>query len=167
MEELFENLLKNLNTGSDCDPSLMSPPVLAYMGDSIHNLYIRCFLVSKHPSNVNKYHKLSINYVSAHSQSEVLHKIHENLTEKEQYIIKRGRNAKSGSIPKNADITEYKHATGFETLIGYLFYSGDINRLLEILKMSADSSFALAQDAKSIGSPDSCEPKFTFGGEHD
>jgi len=140
MENIFKDLFDNLNMETNCDPDLVQPSVLAYVGDSIHNLFIRCYLIAKYPANVNKYHKMSVSYVSAHAQSDRLHSIFEKLTEKEQYIVKRGRNAKSGSIPKNADVTEYKYATGFETLIGYLFYSKNIERLLEILKISVEGT---------------------------
>jgi len=136
LKKLIENL--NFDTDKNCDPILLHPSVLAFVGDSIHNLFIRCYLISKYPSNVNKYHKLSVNYVSAHAQSDTLHKIFENLSEKEKYIIKRGRNIKSASSPKNAEITEYKHATGFEALLGYLYYAKETDRLMEILNMSVD-----------------------------
>ena len=154
--DLFKNLLNSISVNELCeskdegscrnydkaklDTSQMQPPVWAYVGDCVHNLYVRCHLVSKYHSNVNKLHKFSVSYVSAHSQSGTLHKIFDELSEHEQYIIKRGRNAKTGSVPKNADITEYKFATGFESLIGYLFLEGKIERLTEILKRSVDEA---------------------------
>jgi len=145
MEENFKESLKNIfstvcDDGAKNDPIQLHPLVLAYIGDSIHNLYIRCYLVSKNLTNVNNLHKQSISYVSAHSQSDTIHSIFDKLTEREQYIMKRGRNAKSGTIPKNADVTEYKYATGFESLLGYLFLNNETDRLFEILKMSTEKA---------------------------
>ena len=140
MEDLFKNLLSNINVTDFGDPSLIQPPVLAYLGDSVHNLFVRCYLVSSHSSKVNNLHKLSVSYVSAHSQSNFLHNIYDELSEHEQYVIKRGRNSKTGSVPKNAELSEYKYATGFETLIGYLFCSNQLDRLMEILIMSVSQN---------------------------
>lgn len=140
MDKLFLETLQQMYIGGQGDPNQIPPLVLAYIGDAIHNLYVRQYLVSQSPSNVNQLHKLSVSFVSAHSQSKLIHHIYAHLTEREQYIIKRGRNAKSGSIPKNADVTEYKYATGFETLIGYLYYNQEFDRLLEILKRSVSET---------------------------
>lgn len=117
-----------------------SPLVLAYVGDAVYNLYIRTLLVSQGNAPVHKLHKRSIAFVKAKAQSDTIHKLMEKLTPDEQDIVRRGRNAKSGTIPKNADVTEYKYATGFETLLGYLYIKGDYTRLLELLKLSADQN---------------------------
>jgi ribonuclease-3 family protein len=77
-----------------------------------------------------------VGYVRASSQSDIIHGIWEELEKDEQAVVRRGRNAKSGTSPKNADITQYRHATGFETLLGYLFIKGDIQRLIYILDKS-------------------------------
>lgn len=115
---------------------LYSPLVLAYVGDAVYELFIRTFLVLEGNAPVKKLHRQSIGYVKAKAQSDILHGIAERLTQEEQEVVRRGRNAKSGTIPKNADITEYKHATGFEALIGFLYLKKDFDRLMEILRMS-------------------------------
>ncbi len=120
------------------DVNLFSPLVLAYVGDAVHELYIRTLLLSQGNAPVHKLHKRSIAFVKAKAQSDTIHKLMEILTPEEQDIVRRGRNAKSGTIPKNADVTEYKYATGFETLLGYLYIKGDYTRLLELLKLSAE-----------------------------
>ncbi|NTV90052.1 MAG: hypothetical protein HGA22_06790, partial [Clostridiales bacterium] len=74
--------------------------------------------------------------VKAKAQSDILHRIMESLTPDEQDVARRGRNAKSGTIPKNANVTEYKHATAFEALIGYLYLKKDFERLKQLLKMA-------------------------------
>ena len=122
------------------DLNNFSPLVLAYVGDAVHELYIRTLLLSHGNAPVHKLHKQSIAFVKAKAQSDTIHKLMELLTQEEQDIVKRGRNAKSGTIPKNADVTEYKYATGFETLLGYLYIKGDYTRLLELLKLSAEHS---------------------------
>ena len=130
--------LKNMNL-TDMrteNPDLIHPLVLAYVGDAVYELYIRTMLINKTNFNVNKLHKTGIGYVKAHAQSVIIHNMNECLSEKEQYIVKRGRNAKSATVPKNADITEYRYATGFETLIGYLYLKEEYGRLKELLELS-------------------------------
>ena len=74
-------------------------------------------------------HVKAIGYVKAKSQSAIMHEIEDKLTENESYIFKRGRNAKSATVPKNADVRDYRMATGFEALVGYLYLIGDTERL--------------------------------------
>ena len=115
-----------------------SPLVLAYVGDAVYELFIRTMVVSSGNAPVYKLHKYSTDYVKAKAQSETIHRIFENLTLEEQEIVRRGRNAKSATIPKNADIIEYKYATGLEALLGYLYLNRDYTRLICILKMCVD-----------------------------
>jgi len=79
-------------------------------------------------------------YVKAKAQSDTIQRILGKLTEEEQAVFRRGRNAKSGTVPKNADVTDYHHATGFECLLGYLYLRGEEERLAEILTLSLDSA---------------------------
>lgn len=106
---------------------------LAYLGDSVYELYIREYLLKKGIQKVNILQKEAIKYVSAKNQTLILEKIKEYLTEEELEIVKKGRNTKSHKAPKNTDILTYKHATGFETLIGYLYINNKL-RLEEIIK---------------------------------
>lgn len=107
---------------------------LAYLGDSVYELYVREYLLKKGIVKVKELQKQATGYVSAKNQVKILEKIKENLTEEEIEIVKKGRNAKSHKAPKNTDILTYKHATGFETLIGYL-YLNNTERLNEIMKL--------------------------------
>lgn len=120
------------------DLDSFSPLVLAYLGDAVYELYVRTLLVSRGNAPVHKLHKRSVAYVKAKAQSDVVHLLLERLTAEEKDVVRRGRNAKSGTIPKNADVTEYKYATGFETLLGYLYLKGDDARLIEVLKLAVD-----------------------------
>ncbi|HCS75517.1 MAG TPA: Mini-ribonuclease 3 [Clostridiales bacterium] len=111
---------------------MMHPLTLAYIGDTVYDLFVRTYLIYTNDVPVHQLHKMSVSFVKAQSQSEALHKIEELLTEEEMHIVRRGRNAKSGTIPKNAAVTEYRWATGFESLLGYLYLTGQGNRLCEI-----------------------------------
>ncbi|MCP3356239.1 Mini-ribonuclease 3 [Clostridioides difficile] len=112
----------------------MSPLVLAYLGDTVYETYIREYLIRQNTQRkVNDLHKLAIKYVKAKAQATIIHEIEIELTEEESKIYKRGRNHKSNTSPKNADIIDYKHATGFEALVGYLYLNNEIERLQYII----------------------------------
>ena len=118
------------------DPNTLSPLVLAYVGDSVFDLYIRSMLVFYEKGNVNKLHRAATSYVRSGSQARIAKDVSEILDDKEKDILRRGRNAHSGYVPKNAVVSEYRYATGFEALIGYLYLKGNIERLMEILRYS-------------------------------
>ncbi len=107
--------------------------VLAYMGDAVYEKYIREYVIKEGNCNNGLLHKKSIKYVSAKGQCEILKRIEEKLTEEEKDVVRRGRNSNPHSSAKNADIVEYKHATGFEALIGYLYLTEQVERLTEVL----------------------------------
>ncbi len=112
----------------------ISPLVLAYLGDTVYESYVREYLIKKNINKkVNDLHKSAIKYVNAKAQATVIHAIEDELTEDEERIYKRGRNQKSHTSPKNADIIDYKHATGFEALIGYLHLNNESDRLNYII----------------------------------
>ena len=110
--------------------------VLAYLGDTIYENYVRHFLVKNGISNVNDLQKAAIKYVSAVAQSGFLTKMidEEFLSEEEINVVKRARNYKTTSHPKNCDIVTYKYATGLEALIGYLDLENKNMRIDEIMK---------------------------------
>ena len=110
--------------------------VLAYLGDTIYEDYVRLYLINKGIANVNDLQTESIKYSSAKAQCEYLKKLmNENFfSEEELEIIKRARNHKSTSHPRNCDIVTYKYATGLEALIGYLKLDNNENRIDEIMK---------------------------------
>lgn len=113
----------------------MSPLVLAYLGDTVYESYIREHLIRQNINRkVNNLHKLAIQYSKAKAQATIIHELEDELTEEDMKIFKRGRNQKSHTAPKNADIIDYKYATGFEALIGYLYLSEDKERLEYIVK---------------------------------
>ena len=109
--------------------------VLAYLGDTVYENYIRKYLISKNIANVNDLQKEAVKYVSAKSQAQFLTELVDNnfFTDEELTIIKRARNYKTKSHPKNCDIITYKYATGLESLIGYLELEGQYERIEEIM----------------------------------
>ncbi|MBV4431364.1 Mini-ribonuclease 3 [Clostridium tyrobutyricum] len=112
----------------------INPLVLAFIGDAVYEVFIRTYLVDKNRDmSVHKLHVKAIEFVKAHSQSELIKILYNELSEEEMYFFKRGRNAKSGTVPKNANVQEYRFATGFETLIGYLYLIEETDRLDAIL----------------------------------
>lgn len=122
---------------SDNEIYQLSPLVLAYIGDSVFEVFIRTILIkTEGNAPVHRLHKRSTDFVKAKAQSDIIHRISGKLSQEELEIVRRGRNAKSGTIPKNADVIEYKYATGFESLLGYLYLKKDFARLIYILKMS-------------------------------
>lgn len=113
--------------------NLMSPLVWAYVGDSVYELFIRTHLIDTAVLKPNNLHKEAIKYVKAKAQAEILQKIFEELTEKEQEIVRRTRNTENHHLPKNAELKDYMYATAFEGLIGYLYLTKQEERLQQIL----------------------------------
>ena len=131
--EFHEYLTKSMGVGTH-DPRQYSPLTLAYIGDGIYDIVIRTMVLSHGNAPVNKLHKISSSFVKAKSQMEMFHAIEDVLTEEEMGVYKRGRNAKSYTSAKNATITEYRSATGFEALLGYLYLMNRFDRIIELVK---------------------------------
>lgn len=134
MEDFF-NAIRCNNEKDNNTIKQMSPLVLAYVGDAVYELFVRTIIVSKNDIPVNKLHAKSVSFVKAKSQSAAVHKITELLTPDEKDIVRRGRNVKSGTLPKHADVDEYRYATGLESLIGYLYLCGQYARLVQVLEV--------------------------------
>ena len=109
---------------------------LAYMGDAVYELYIREYIVKNSREVASKLHKKTIKYVSAKAQEYIINNIYELLTQEEKEIYKRGRNASANTVPKNTDVVTYKKSTGFEAVIGYLYFTGQNRRLKDIINQS-------------------------------
>ncbi len=117
----------------------LSPLVLAYLGDAVYETYVRQYVISQPNHRPNHLHRESVRFVSNRAQSKALEAWMPQLTEEEKDIVKRGRNAKSGSVPKNADVLEYRHSTAFECLVGYLYYQGSYERLQALMDVAIES----------------------------
>ena len=119
-------------------PREYSPLVLAYLGDAVYELYIRSLLVSRGNLPVQKLHKAATDFVKAKAQSDAITALEPELTEEELQVYKRGRNAKPGTVPKNANVGDYHRATGFEALAGYLYVCGKTDRLDVLFEKAVD-----------------------------
>lgn len=109
---------------------------LAYVGDAVYEVFIRTKLTENGDKKVNRLHKEAKNFVSAKAQCQIIEQLLGTLTPDETDIFKRGRNTKVNTKAKNADFKEYHNATGFESLLGYLYLSGNKERLIELMEQA-------------------------------
>lgn len=124
----------------EINPKNYGPLVLAYIGDTVYDLFVRTRIIARGNRHVTDMHKEAVGYVKAHAQALSAHALEKELTEEEMRIYKWGRNAKSNTSPKNADIIDYRTATGFETLIGYLYLKDETDRLTKLLELAFDAA---------------------------
>ena len=137
MEEILDYLLKPFNIERK-EAKEFSPLVLAYIGDAVYELIVRSILVSMGNRPVNKLNKDATSLVKAGAQSEIVKLISDNLSEEEYTVFKRGRNSSPHTMAKNASMSDYKYATGFEALIGFLYLDNRCDRALELVKLGVD-----------------------------
>lgn len=116
-------------------PEQMHPIALAYIGDAIFEVYIRQYVLSQDNHRPHHLHKHTTQYVAAKAQAKALEMLSPTLSEEELTVVKRGRNAKSGSAPKHAEMIDYRNSTAFECLLGYLFYKQRYDRLAELMDL--------------------------------
>ncbi len=120
----------------DCDPSQLSPLTLAFIGDSVFDLFVRERLVCLANRPVNKLHSLAVTQVKAASQAKAAKALSEKLSEKELSVLKRGRNAHTNHKAKNASESDYHYATGLEALFGFLYLNDETDRLKELFELT-------------------------------
>ena len=123
----------------DKDIRSFSPLTLAYIGDAVYEIVIRTIIVEKGNAPVNKLHHKASSLVKAVAQKAAMEKILPLLTEEEEAVYKRGRNAKSYTSAKNASVIDYRIATGFEALMGFLYLMGRNERMLELVKIAVNN----------------------------
>ena len=139
VETNFNDYMKKVFAMQEVDIREYSPLTLAYIGDSIYDLIIKSLVINRGNKQVQKLHKETSSLVQASAQSMRMRAMQEELTDEERAVYKRGRNAKSVSPAKNQSITDYRRATGFEALIGYLYLKEDWKRMLDLVKIGLDS----------------------------
>ena len=127
--------LKELFHLEDQELRSYSPLTLAYIGDGVYELIIRTILVKKGNCPVNRLHKKASSLVKAGAQSAIMEVIEEELTPEELSVYRRGRNAHSPTMAKHATMADYRRATGFEALMGYLYLKEDYTRMLTLVRM--------------------------------
>lgn len=134
MEKSLDELLKENFQMKNVSAKSYSPLVLAYIGDGIYDLVIRSVVVNRGNTQANKLHRKTSSLVKAASQSAMIDGLLELLTEEEMAVYKRGRNAKSATMAKNATMADYRKATGFEALMGYLYLDNQWERMIYLMK---------------------------------
>ena len=135
-EVLKENIIAKVSHALGCElkePRLMSPLVLAYIGDTVYDLYVRTQLLLTCDATAHGLHVMATKRVCARAQAEAVQRILPTLSEDEQYIFRRGRNSHMGTVPKHAQMSDYRAATGLEALLGYLYLKGEDDRLNELM----------------------------------
>lgn len=135
----MDEMIKKVFNTAEVEADSYSPLTLAFMGDCVYELTIRTLLVGRGNAPVNTLNKKSSNLAKAPTQSAMITAILDSLSEEETAVYKRGRNAKSVSTAKNATVNDYRRATGFEALIGWLYLKGRTERAMEIIKMGFEA----------------------------
>lgn len=136
MEESLIGRYKEVLKLNEVDADSYSPLALAYIGDAIYELVIRTKVMNHGSMQVNKMHKRTAGLVKAEAQASFYKVLEEDLTDEEKAVYRRGRNAKSVTMAKNATMRDYRMATGFEALMGWLYLKGNIDRIAELVAMA-------------------------------
>lgn len=150
------NLLQQINEMfqlGEQEINSYSPLVLAYVGDCVYELIVRTLLVEQSNCPVRKLHKRATAYVKAKAQADLITVMLDDLTEEEKDVYRRGKNAKSHTVPKNASLGDYRKATGMEAVIGYLYLKKDMERVLELIKLGWEriEIWGMQQDVEDDG----------------
>lgn len=140
-------------TLTDAQIRQMAPLTLAYIGDAVYELHVRLYLLGQKSESSHNLHMKSVKYVSAAAQATAARRIMDVLTEEELYYFKRGRNTHTPTVPKNADVTAYRVATGFETVIGYLYLTGQSARIAELFTIITPAAEENGQKKQLAESP--------------
>ena len=132
------NLIKRDFRLGEVDLKTLSPLTLAFVGDCIYDLILRTVIVERHNASPNQLHREKSRLAKAPAQAEMAEVLQEHLTQEELAVYRRGRNAKSHTTAKNASVLDYRKATGLEALYGWLYLSGQEERLLQLIRLSLD-----------------------------
>ena len=122
----------------EVDLRTLSPLTLAFVGDCVYDLILRTVIVERHNASPNQLHREKSRLAKAPAQAEMAEVLQEHLTQEELAVYRRGRHAKSHTTAKNASVLDYRKATGLEALYGWLYLSGQEERLLQLLRLSLD-----------------------------
>ncbi len=141
MEESIKNsgagMLASIEETFACeraDIKTFSPLTLAYIGDAVYDLVIRSVIVERANRPAHQLHKSAVKYVNAGAQSAMIQALLGELNEEEEGFYRRGKNAKPATTAKNASLADYHRATGFETLMGYLYLTGQTDRMMYLVQ---------------------------------
>ncbi|MFR6538624.1 MAG: Mini-ribonuclease 3 [Lachnospiraceae bacterium] len=138
MEKSLNQQIKETFAIAHVDIRTYSPLTLAYIGDGIFDVVIRSIVVGRGNTPVNQLHHKTSHIVKAHSQAMMAEVLLDEMTDTEKDIYRRGRNAKSHTMAKNATVMDYRSATGFEALMGYLYLTDEMDRILELISIALE-----------------------------
>ena len=138
MEKSLNQQIKETFAIADVDIRTYSPLTLAYIGDGIFDVVIRSIVVGRGNTPVNQLHHKTSHIVKAQSQAMMAEVLLDEMTDTEKDIYRRGRNAKSHTMAKNATVMDYRSATGFEALMGYLYLTDEMDRILELISIALE-----------------------------
>ena len=138
MEKGIDSYIREKFQVPDVDIKTYSPLAVAYIGDGVFDLVIRSVVVGKGNTRANQLHQRTSQIVKAHTQAEIIEFLQDQLTQEEADVYRRGRNAKSPTMAKNATMADYRKATGLEALVGYLYLTDRFERLVELIRIAAD-----------------------------
>lgn len=140
MEMKIDSYIKEQFGIENVDIRTYSPLALAYIGDGVFDLVIRSLIVGKGNTKASQLHYQTSHIVKAETQAKIIEALENDLTEEEADVYRRGRNAKSPTMAKNAKMVDYRKATGFEALMGYLYLKGDIARMIELIHLGVEKA---------------------------
>ena len=140
MDMKINSYIKEQFNLGNVDIKTYSPLTLAYIGDGVFELIIRSLIVGKGNTKASQLHYQTSHIVKAETQAKLIDALEEELTEEEADVYRRGRNAKSPTMAKNATMTDYRKATGFEALMGYLYLKDDFERAVELTKLGLEKA---------------------------
>ena len=140
MDMKINSYIKEQFNLGNVDIKTYSPLTLAYIGDGVFELIIRSLIVGKGNTKASQLHYQTSHIVKAETQAKLIDALEEELTEEEADVYRRGRNAKSPTMAKNATMTDYRKATGFEALMGYLYLKDDFARAVELTKLGLEKA---------------------------
>lgn len=138
MEKGIDSYIREMFHVPDVDIRTYSPLALAYIGDGVFDLIIRSVVVGRGNTKPNRLHQRTSQVVKAHTQAQIIEYLLPQLDEEEADIYRRGRNANSATMAKNATVADYRKATGLEALVGYLYLTDRFERLMDLIKLAAD-----------------------------
>ncbi|MCH5333205.1 MAG: Mini-ribonuclease 3 [Agathobacter sp.] len=138
MQKGIDSYIRERFQVPDVDIRTYSPLALAYIGDGVFDLIIRSVVVGRGNTKPNRLHQRTSQVVKAHTQAQIIEYLLPQLDEEEADIYRRGRNANSSTMAKNATVADYRKATGLEALVGYLYLTDRFERLMDLIKLAAD-----------------------------
>lgn len=143
MEESIKSFVDSIKAffpGKEQDIRTYSPLTLAYIGDAIYDLVIRTVVVERANRPNGDLHHITVKYVNAGAQARMIEVLQGRLTEEEQSVYRRGKNSKPHTMAKNATPADYRKATGFEAVMGYLYLKGETERMLELIRTGIEAA---------------------------